>query len=158
NPASERLHESFGFARCGTYHRAGFKFGAWLDVGYWEAQLSPAEVTPGAIRPVADVWPAVTDLVSGALPTIRRVSLVSPEARALIAALDAELTATYPEPGATHFRLEPDEVDEGQGGFFVAELGSHALGCGAIRRLDPETVEVKRMFVAPEWRGLGLSR
>ena len=36
NPASERLHKAVGFARCGTYHRVGWKFERWHDVGYWD--------------------------------------------------------------------------------------------------------------------------
>ena len=35
NPASVRLHESFGLIHAGTLPRAGFKQGRWIDVGYW---------------------------------------------------------------------------------------------------------------------------
>lgn len=35
NPASVRLHEGFGFVRCGTFPQVGFKHGRWHDVGYW---------------------------------------------------------------------------------------------------------------------------
>lgn len=56
NPASERLHEAMGFARCATFHRAGWKYGAWHDVGYWELFLQPEGAAPGPIRAVAEVW------------------------------------------------------------------------------------------------------
>jgi L-amino acid N-acyltransferase YncA len=56
NPASTRLHEKVGFVHCGTYHRIGWKFGAWHDVGYWELHLSADGEAPRAVRPVADVW------------------------------------------------------------------------------------------------------
>lgn len=57
NPASERLHERFGFVRCATYHRVGWKFGAWHDVGYWELHLVAGEGAPRAIlSPVREVW------------------------------------------------------------------------------------------------------
>src|SRR5262249_28495969 len=36
---SERLHTKAGFVRCGTFHRIGWKFGRWHDVGYWELHL-----------------------------------------------------------------------------------------------------------------------
>ena len=56
NPASVRLHEKAGFVRCGTYHRVGWKNGAWHDVGYWELQLADGVEPPRPVRPVADVW------------------------------------------------------------------------------------------------------
>ncbi|HWM87553.1 MAG TPA: GNAT family N-acetyltransferase [Kofleriaceae bacterium] len=55
--ASERLHARAGFARCGTFHRSGWKWGAWYDVGYWELQLQGAE-EPSALRGVDEVWDA----------------------------------------------------------------------------------------------------
>ena len=35
NPASNRLHESFGMKYVGTLPDVGFKFGKWISVGYW---------------------------------------------------------------------------------------------------------------------------
>ncbi|MEP6690844.1 MAG: GNAT family N-acetyltransferase [Gemmatimonadaceae bacterium] len=90
--------------------------------------------------------------------TIRGSTLASPEARELIAALDAELSALYPEPGATHFRLDTSEVAEGQGAFLVATLDDKPIGCGAIRRIDERTGEIKRMYVRPAARGRGVGR
>lgn len=89
---------------------------------------------------------------------IRREDVTSPVAAALIGALNAELTATYPEEGATHFRLDPDEVAPGSGAFLVARHGTGPVGCGAVRRIDPATAELKRMYVAPSSRGLGVGR
>lgn len=56
NPASERLHETFGFKRCATFERVGWKFDQWHDVGYWELILTDGP--PAKIRPVADVLTA----------------------------------------------------------------------------------------------------
>lgn len=89
---------------------------------------------------------------------VKRSDVNSAEARALICALDAELSAIYPEPGANHFRLEPAEVAPGAGGFFVAWDGDRPIGCGAIRRIDARTGELKRMYVDPGERGRGVSR
>jgi GNAT superfamily N-acetyltransferase len=89
---------------------------------------------------------------------IRRAQLGSTVTLDLIAALNAELKAQYPEEGATHFRLEPDEVVEGRGAFLIAYANDRPIGCGALRKLDDATAEIKRMYVAPDARGTGLGR
>jgi putative acetyltransferase len=89
---------------------------------------------------------------------IRRENIASPVAEALIRALNAELSRMYPEKGATHLRLDPDEVAEGRGAFLVAYAEGNPVGCGAIRRLDADSAEIKRMYVAPGTRGRGIGR
>lgn len=39
NAASVRAHEAVGFEPVGVYGRAGFKAGAWHDVGWWQLHL-----------------------------------------------------------------------------------------------------------------------
>jgi L-amino acid N-acyltransferase YncA len=39
NTASIALHEKFGFTYAGTVREAGFKFGRWLDVGFYQLVL-----------------------------------------------------------------------------------------------------------------------
>jgi len=39
NRGSIALHESLGFAFAGTVRQAGFKFGRWLDLGFWQLVL-----------------------------------------------------------------------------------------------------------------------
>ena len=89
---------------------------------------------------------------------IRRITLTSPDALRLIAALNAELKATFPEPGATHFSLDAAQVEPGDGAFVIAYLDDLAVGCGAVRRLDETTAELKRMYVDPSVRGTGIGR
>lgn len=40
NPASIALHEKFGMIKAGHFRDVGYKFGRWLDVGYWDVQLN----------------------------------------------------------------------------------------------------------------------
>jgi phosphinothricin acetyltransferase len=40
NAASIRLHESLGFTHCGTVRQAGFKFGRWLDLAFYQRILA----------------------------------------------------------------------------------------------------------------------
>jgi putative acetyltransferase len=92
------------------------------------------------------------------MPTIDllRHDIESETALALILALNAELEARYPEPGANFFRLDPDEVAPGVGAFLIAFVDGIATGCGAVRRLSADEAEIKRMYVLPEARRLGL--
>jgi len=39
NPASIALHEKFGMTKVAHFKEVGFKFGQWIDVGYWEGVL-----------------------------------------------------------------------------------------------------------------------
>jgi len=90
--------------------------------------------------------------------TIARVELTAEVSRALIDSLNAELSGVYPEPGANHFHLDPEEVADGRGTFLVVYRGGTPVGCGALRLLDAETAELKRMYVSPIVRGSGLGR
>lgn len=48
NTASIALHERFGFVRCGLVRHAGFKFGRWLDLAFYQKLLdTPAEPVDG---------------------------------------------------------------------------------------------------------------
>jgi putative acetyltransferase len=89
---------------------------------------------------------------------VHRESIESRAAYDLISALNAELSHRYPEPGANHFRLLEEEVAPGRGAFLIARSEHVPVGCGAIRRVDPATAEVKRMYVVPQHRGLGVGR
>ena len=89
---------------------------------------------------------------------IRRSALSSPDAARLIRALNAELAAAFPEPGANHFSLSDTQVAAGEGALLVAYLDDVPVGCGAVRRLDETTAELKRMYVDPAVRGQGIGR
>jgi phosphinothricin acetyltransferase len=39
NAASIGLHERLGFRQVACFHEVGHKFGAWVDVGYWQLIL-----------------------------------------------------------------------------------------------------------------------
>ncbi|MBP6640568.1 MAG: N-acetyltransferase [Bacteroidia bacterium] len=40
NEASVRLHEKCGFEKVAHFKEVGFKFGNWIDVGYWQVLLT----------------------------------------------------------------------------------------------------------------------
>ncbi|WP_406610060.1 N-acetyltransferase family protein [Agarivorans sp. JK6] len=43
NPASIKLHEYLGFHKVAEFERVGFKFGNWINVGYWQQQIKTEE-------------------------------------------------------------------------------------------------------------------
>ena len=73
----------------------------------------------------------------------------------MIEALCAELTRRYQRPPSP-FMMEEAAVP--RSGMVVAWLDQRPVGCGALRPIDDDTVEVKRMYVAPEARRQGIAR
>ena len=82
----------------------------------------------------------------------------SADARRLVASLDAHLAARYAPEHRFGPHLKPEHVAPGVGTFVIARAEGKAIGCGALRRRDPTTIEVKRMYVEPAMRGLGVAR
>jgi putative acetyltransferase len=80
----------------------------------------------------------------------------SHDARRLVAALDAALTELYPPEQRFGPNLKAEHLGDGRGTFLVARDGDRAVGCGAIRLINPTTAEAKRMYVEPEYRGRGV--
>ena len=52
NPASVALHERTGFVSGGMYRAAGWKFGAWHDVAWWQRALAATDGPPSAPIPL----------------------------------------------------------------------------------------------------------
>lgn len=82
----------------------------------------------------------------------------SPDARRLVTALDAHLAGRYAPEHRFGPHLKAEHVAPGLGTFVIARANGKAVGCGALRRRDAATVEVKRMYVEPEMRGRGVAR
>jgi len=48
NKASVALHEKLGFVHAGTIKQAGFKFGRWLDLSFYQLTLAtPSDPVDG---------------------------------------------------------------------------------------------------------------
>lgn len=89
--------------------------------------------------------------------TIAPEQFDSVDARRLVAALDAHLSTLYEPDERFGPNLKPEHLATGVGTFLVARSDGEAVGCGALRRLDETTAEVKRMYVEPGVRGRGVA-
>jgi ribosomal protein S18 acetylase RimI-like enzyme len=70
------------------------------------------------------------------------------EARGLIAELDAALAAICGDSGAQSF--DANDVRGARSVFLLArDASGNALGCGALRPIDDDVAEVKRMYARP---------
>ena len=73
----------------------------------------------------------------------------------LVRLLDADLSI---RDGAEHsFYAQFNKIDAIKNAV-VAYEDQMAIGCGAFKKYDDETVEIKRMFVRPENRGRGAAQ
>jgi GNAT superfamily N-acetyltransferase len=83
-----------------------------------------------------------------------------PEARRCAARYFAELAARFEEGFDPARARQPDPAEQRppRGVLLLARADGVALGCVAVRRTCPEWSELKRLWVAPESRGLGLAR
>ena len=90
--------------------------------------------------------------------SITAESFDSADARRLVAALDAGFSDLYLPEQRFGPNLKAAHLEKGRGMFLVARDGDRAIGCGAVRLLDPITVEIKRMYVEPDYRGRGVGK
>jgi GNAT superfamily N-acetyltransferase len=79
----------------------------------------------------------------------------TPAESALIAALDHDILRRY--PGEPVNGIDAPEFERSGGVFAVGYVDGTPAACGAFRPWG-DAAEVKRMFVAPEFRGRGLAR
>jgi putative acetyltransferase len=92
----------------------------------------------------------------GAGVVVRQESPDQPEVRRLLAQLDEYLQGLYP-PESNHL-LGIGELLQPQIRFLVARRDRTAYGCGAVKLEEGGTAEVKRMYVDPASRGLGIGK
>src|SRR4051794_20096629 len=79
-----------------------------------------------------------------------------PVAHELVARVQAEYTVRYGGPDAAE--VDPAEFLPPVGLFLVAEVDGVPAGCGAWRVHRSAVVELKRMYVEPDFRRLGLAQ
>lgn len=73
----------------------------------------------------------------------------------LISALDKSLWERYPELKSDYWGNNILEINPN---VVILYLEEKAVGCGCFKKYDKNTIEIKRMFVSPEVRGMGLAQ
>jgi [ribosomal protein S5]-alanine N-acetyltransferase len=130
--------------------KAGMRFGAFR----------PGEGSDAA--QCFDWWPAgsapatATDRPAGPPPacTVAPANPLGDEAQALLAARSGTLQQITASPGTASFDVA--DVQQPGAAFVLARTAEgRAVGCGALRPLQPGVAELKRMYAAPGTRGVG---
>jgi putative acetyltransferase len=80
----------------------------------------------------------------------------TPDARMLTDELEAHLEPYYPKSSRHGYSIE--KLLQQDVAFFVTRQDGIPAGCGGVQFYGSEYGEIKRMFVRPQFRGLGLAR
>jgi GNAT superfamily N-acetyltransferase len=95
-------------------------------------------------------------LADGRPVALRAVPYDDPLARELVTRVQQEYVTRYGGPDEAV--VDPADFVPPAGLFLVAEVDGLAAGCGAWRVHEPGVAEVKRVYVAPEFRRQGLAQ
>jgi GNAT superfamily N-acetyltransferase len=87
---------------------------------------------------------------------IREVRYDGAEAGLLLAEVQHGYVELYGGPDDTP--MQAGEFHPPGGAFLIANLDGEPAGCAGLRRHDPQTAELKRMYVRPGSRRRGLAR
>jgi GNAT superfamily N-acetyltransferase len=78
---------------------------------------------------------------------------------ALQEAFFADIASRYPGwAPASSQSVQPSDLAPPNGIWLVAYLDRRAVGCGGPQRLDADTAEIRRLFLAASARGRGIGR
>jgi DNA-binding MarR family transcriptional regulator/GNAT superfamily N-acetyltransferase len=102
----------------------------------------------------------VERLLTASMVHIAPIDPRHPDARHCLQAYFAELAHRF-EDGydpARNVSANDDELVPPAGVFLVARLHDTPVGCGGLRYHDDASTELRRMWVSPDVRGLGLGR
>jgi DNA-binding MarR family transcriptional regulator/GNAT superfamily N-acetyltransferase len=154
SPADRRI-------RVARLTRAGVAERALLDRR--SDQLAQSLLEPleeGDRARLVDAMRTVRRLITAAAIEIRPVDPASPDARQCLRAYVAELNERW-EPGfdpSAGVSAEPHELTPPAGCMLVAYLHGEPIACGAVKHLRGGPSDIKRMWVSPSARGLGVGR
>lgn len=119
-----------------------------------------APLNAGQRQRLVDAMGEVERLLTAGLVVIEQVDPGSEHAQHCLREYFAELDRRFDsgfDPDRSR-RLDADEMRAPNGAFLVAMLRGEPVGCGALKFHGRRPAEIKRMWVAPSARGLGVGR
>jgi DNA-binding MarR family transcriptional regulator/GNAT superfamily N-acetyltransferase len=119
-----------------------------------------ASLSDAQRRRLVEAMGAVERLLTAGLVVVTVEDPASTAARSCIESYFAELDARFDagfDPSRS-ISAAVEELTEPAGLLLVARLRGEPIGCGALKLHGREPAEIKRMWVAPTARGLGVGR
>jgi DNA-binding MarR family transcriptional regulator len=119
-----------------------------------------APLSPDQAQRLVAAMSEVDRLVRAASVEFSSVDFRSEDAQRCLRKYYAELAARFPGGFELHADDAPaaEEIAPPGGCMLIAHLFGEPVGCGAIRTLEADVAEIKRMWISPEVRGLGVGR
>jgi DNA-binding MarR family transcriptional regulator len=119
-----------------------------------------APLRPDQAQRLVAAMSEVDRLMRAASVEFAPVDFRSADAEQCLRKYYAELAARFPGGFELHADDAPaaEEIAPPGGCMLIARLFGEPVGCGAIRTLQPGVGEIKRMWISPEVRGLGVGR
>jgi len=119
-----------------------------------------APLSPAQRERLTSAMEAVERLLTASLVEVGETDPDAPPAQHCLREYFAELDGRFDigfDPEAT-LPLDPAEMRPPAGTFLVATLHGEPVGCGGLKLRDHDWAEIKRMWVSPAARGVGLGR
>ena len=150
-----------GRVRVATLTPAGLAERAELDRRSEELAASIlAGLDAGQRGLLVEAMRTVERLLTYGAVEIRPVDPAGADARQCVRAYVEELNRRSQKPydPAAGVSAEPHEMTPPHGAFLIAYLHSEPVGCGGVKHLPGGPSDIKRMWVSPAARGLGIGR
>lgn len=156
-----KAHAEDRRVRCASLTKAGLRERAELDDRSDQVALRMIEHLTGEQRAtLLDAMSRVERLLRASFVRFEVEDPASADARWCLEQYFAELDDRF-ESGfnrAAVLPAEPEELRPPAGAFVIARLHDQIVGCGAVKVHRRTPAELKRMWVNPALRGLGIGR
>ncbi|MBO0516583.1 GNAT family N-acetyltransferase [Streptomyces beijiangensis] len=124
--------------------------------------LSNEALVANRVAAISDAKLRVTQQNARVNWTLAPEPFDSPDALALRRAYYYDVASSYWKRPATEAEIDAGLKDDGveklaapTGEFFVGRYDGEPAACAGVLRLDPDTSELTRVFIRPEYRGKG---